>query len=161
MIDRACRLTYQRYFEQHTAMPTMVDLSNTLKQQPEEEGKQIALELEPYIEGSLSVFAHQTNVDNDNSVVVYDVKDLGKNLRSMGMLIVLDQIWNRITKNRNSGKRTWIYVDEMQLLLSSEFASNYFFELWSRARKWGALPTGITQNVETLLLSDNAPPHVV
>ena len=156
LIDRACRLTDQRYFEQHTAMPTMVDLSNTLKQQPEEEGKQIALELEPYIEGSLSVFAHQTNVDNDNSVVVYDVKDLGKNLRSMGMLIVLDQIWNRITKNRNSGKRTWIYVDEMQLLLSNEFASNYFFELWSRARKWGALPTGITQNVETLLLSDNA-----
>ena len=63
----------------------------------------------------------------------------------MGMLIVLDQIWNRITKNRNSGKRTWIYVDEMQLLLSNEFASNYFFELWSRARKWVALPTGITR----------------
>ena len=87
---------------------------------------------------------------------MYDVRDLGKQLRTFGMMVVLDQIWNRITENRAVGKRTWIYVDEFQLLLNNEYSANYFFELWSRSRKWGAIPTGITQNVETLLLSDLA-----
>lgn len=83
-------------------------------------------------------------------------KSNGKQLRTFGMIVVLDQIWNRITQNRAIGKRTWIYIDEIQLLFSNEYSANYFFELWSRSRKWGAVPTGITQNVETLLLSDLA-----
>ena len=122
----------------------------------EPEAKAIALSLELYIKGSLSTFSHPTNVNISKRLVVYDIRDLGKQLRTLGMLIVLDQIWNRITMNRKYGKRTWIYIDEIQLILTNEYAANYFFELWSRARKWGAIPTGITQNVETLLLSDLA-----
>lgn len=156
LIDRSCRFAYKKYFENGSGMPTLKDFSNILKDQPEDEARQLAVELELYTEGSLSVFSHQTNVDTSKRFIVFDVKDLGKQLRSMGMLIILDQIWNRITSNRNAGRRTWVYIDEIQLLFSNEYAENYFFELWSRARKWGAIPTGITQNVSTLLSSLNA-----
>ena len=111
---------------------------------------------EIYIEGNLSIFADHTNVDTNKRFLVYDIRDLGKQLRTFGMVVVMDQIWNRITRNRAIGRHTWLYIDEMQLLFSNEFSANYFFELWSRSRKWGAIPTGITQNVETLLLSDLA-----
>lgn len=156
--DRACKLIYQRYFNdmKNNSIPTLKDFHQMLKEQPEQEAKNLALSLEMYIQGSLSVFAHPTNVDTQKRFVVYDIRDLGKQLRTMGMLIVLDQIWNRITQNRALGKRTWIYIDEIQLLFNNEYSSQYFFELWSRSRKWGAIPTGITQNVETLLLSDTA-----
>ena len=116
----------------------------------------LVLELEIYIEGNLSIFADHTNVDTNKRFLVYDIRDLGKQLRTFGMVVVMDQIWNRITRNRAIGRHTWLYIDEMQLLFSNEFSANYFFELWSRSRKWGAIPTGITQNVETLLLSDLA-----
>jgi type IV secretory pathway VirB4 component len=158
VIDRSCKLTYQSYFAQKNPPlpPTLKDFYHLLKKQPEKEAAGIALALELYIKGTLSVFSHHTNVDTQNRFVVYDIRDLGKQLRTFGMLIVLDQIWNRITTNRTLGKRTWIYIDEIQLLFQNEYSANYFFELWSRARKWGAIPTGITQNVETLLLSDLA-----
>ena len=158
LIDRACRIAYQGYLAdpKRNEMPTLRDFYGALKNQPEEEAQSLALDLEIYTEGSLSVFANQTNVDTENRFIVFDIKDLGKQLRTLGMLIVLDQIWNRITKNRAIGKRTWIYIDEIQLLFTNEYSANYFFELWSRSRKWGAIPTGITQNVETLLLSDLA-----
>ena len=158
VVDRACKITYQRYFANPSKnpMPTLKDFYLTLKDQPETEAQSLALSLELYIEGTLSVFSHHTNVNTQKRLVIYDVRDLGKQLRTMGMLIVLDQIWNRITQNRALGKRTWIYIDEIQLLFQHENSATYFFELWSRARKWGAIPTGITQNVETLLLSDLA-----
>ena len=153
LIDRVCRRTYETIKDR---MPTFVDFYHILKEQEEEEAKQLVMDLEIYIEGSLSVFSLETNVDITKRLVVYDIKDLGKQLKTMGMLIVLDQVWNRITTNRERGVRTWLYIDEMQLLFTNEYSENYFFELWSRARKWGAIPTGITQNVETLLLSDLA-----
>ena len=153
LIDRVCRRTYEIMSGD---MPTFVDFYNILKEQEEEEAKQLVMDLEIYIEGSLSVFSAKTNVDITKRLVIYDIKDLGKQLKTMGMLIVLDQVWNRITENRERGVRTWLYIDEMQLLFTNEYSENYFFELWSRARKWGAIPTGITQNVETLLLSDLA-----
>jgi hypothetical protein len=153
IIDRVCRRTYEYMDEE---MPTLIDFYNVLKEQEEEEAKQLVTDLEIYIEGSLSVFSAKTNVDISKRLVIYDIKDLGKQLKTMGMLIVLDQVWNRITANRERGVRTWLYIDEMQLLFANEYSENYFFELWSRARKWGAIPTGITQNVETLLLSDLA-----
>lgn len=157
VIDRACRLTYANLFEKkNKEIPTLKDFYHVLKEQPEAEAQRLALDMEIYIEGSLSVFANKTNVDITNRLIVYDIKDLGKQLRTMGMLIVLDQIWNRITENRNKGIRTWVYIDEIQLLFTNYYSANYFFELWTRARKWGAIPTGITQNVETLLLSDLA-----
>lgn len=158
IISRACMIAYQPYFAnpKKTPMPTLQDFYKTIKAQPEPEAQAIALDLELYIEGTLSVFAHRTNVDATKRLVVFDIRDLGKQLRTFGMLVVLDQIWNRITRNRAMGKRTWIYIDEIQLLFQNEYSANYFFELWSRSRKWGAIPTGITQNVETLLLSDLA-----
>lgn len=158
IISRACKLCYGKYFlnPQANPVPTLVDFYHTIKNQPEPEAQALALELEIYIDGTLSVFSSYTNVDTQKKFVIYDVRDLGKQLRTFGMIVVLDQIWNKITKNRTIGKRTWIYIDEIQLLFSNEYSANYFFELWSRARKWGAVPTGITQNVETLLLSDLA-----
>lgn len=158
IIDRVCRRTYELNSEYRHGgeSPTLLDFFQVLKEQPEEEALQLVTDLELYIEGSLSVFSKPTNVDLNNRLVIYDIKDLGRQLKTMGMLVVLDQVWNRITKNRLSGVRTWVYIDEMQLLFSNDYSSNYFFELWSRARKWGAIPTGITQNVETLLLSDMA-----
>lgn len=158
VLDRSCKLTYQKYFAnpKKYPVPTLKDFYKVLKEQPESEAQSIALSLEIYIEGSLSVFAEPTNVDINKRFVVFDIRDLGKQLKTMGMLIVLDQIWNRITQNRAIGKRTWIYIDEIYLLFQNEYSANYLFELYKRARKWGAIPTGITQNVEDLLISDLA-----
>jgi len=158
VIDRACRMTYQPYFAnpRKNPVPTLKDFYRVLTAQPEKEAISIALSLELYIEGSLSVFANPTNIDTNNRFIVFDIRDLGKQLKTMGMLIVLDQIWNRITQNRALGKRTWIYIDEIYLLFQNEYSANYLFELYKRARKWGAIPTGITQNVEDLLVSDLA-----
>lgn len=158
VVSRACTLCYRKYFAVagKRELPTLKDFYTILKEQPEPEAKSMALALELYIEGTLSVFAHHTNVDTSKRFIVYDVRDLGKQLRTLGMLVVLDQIWNRITRNRARGIRTWVYIDEIQLLFSNEFCAQTFFEFWSRARKWGALFSGITQNVETLLLSDLA-----
>ncbi|MDU2702518.1 MAG: ATP-binding protein [Veillonella sp.] len=158
IIDRTVLMTYDKYFNNpiKNQIPTLKTFYETLLKQPEPEANEIALSLEIYIKGSLSVFSNQTNIDTNNRFIVYDTKDLGKQLKTMGMLIVLDQIWNRITQNRKIGKRTWIYIDEIYLLFKNEYSDNYLFELWKRARKWGAIPTGITQNVEDLLRSENA-----
>lgn len=155
IIDRNVRKTYE-IFRTKNEMPTLYDFYEVLKEESEEEAHRLVLELELYMEGSLSLFSHKTNVNTDNRLVVYDIKDLGRQMKTLGMLVVLDQVWNKICLNREKGIRTWVYIDEMQLLFTNDYASNYFFELWSRARKWGAIPTGITQNVETLLLSDLA-----
>ncbi len=158
IIDRTVLLTYEKYFSnpKKEEIPTLKTFYKNLVEQPEPEANELALSLEIYINGSLSVFSHQTNIDINNRFVVFDTKDLGKQLNTIGMLVVLDQIWNRITQNRRIGKRTWIYIDEIYLLFKNEYSDNYLFELWKRARKWGAIPTGITQNVEDLLRSDNA-----
>lgn len=158
IVDRTVKITYAPYFSnpKKYPIPTLTDFYNILKEQPEREAKNVALSIELYVTGSLGVFAQPTNIDIKNRFVVFDIKDLGKQLKSMGMLIVLDQIWNRITLNRTLGKRTWIYIDEIYLLFQNEYSANYLFELYKRARKWGAIPTGITQNVEDLLLSDLA-----
>lgn len=158
IIDRAVKLTYAHHFSnpKKYPVPTLVDFYEVLKKQPEVEAETIALSLELYVKGSLGVFSKPTNIDINNRLVCFDIKDLGKQLRTMGMLIVLDQIWNRITQNRAIGKRTWIYMDEIYLLFQNEYSANFLFELYKRARKWGAIPTGITQNVEDLLISDLA-----
>jgi len=158
VIDRACKMTYEPYFANpaKNPVPTLKEFYKLLKKQPEKEAESIALSLELYIEGSLSVFANPTNIDTSSRLIVFDIRDLGKQLKTMGMLIVLDQIWNRITQNRALGRRTWIYIDEIYLLFQNEYSANYMFELYKRARKWGAIPTGITQNVEDLLISDMA-----
>ncbi|WP_156009518.1 VirB4-like conjugal transfer ATPase, CD1110 family [Streptococcus ruminantium] len=150
IIDRVTRLTYQHFQE-----PTLEEWVFVLAYQPEQEAKNLALDMELYVKGSLDMFAHRTNSAPDSNFVVYNVKKLGEALKPIALMVIFEQIWNRVVKNQQLGKTTWIYFDEMQLLLLDQYASNFFFKLWSRVRKYGAIPTGITQNVETLLLDAN------
>ena len=133
-------------------MPILQDLYNCLRAQDEKEAQFLATALEIYVTGSLNVFNHRTNVDIQNRVVCYDIKELGKQLKQLGMLVVQDQVWNRVTHNREAGRTTRYYVDEFHLLLRGELAS-WSVEIWKRFRKWGGVPTGITQNVKDLLAS--------
>ena len=132
-------------------MPLLEDLYNALLKQDEAEAKNVATALEIYVTGSLNVFNHRTNVDITNRLVCYDIKDLGKQLKKM--LVVQDQVWGRVTENRSQGKSTRYYMDEMHLLLREEQTAAYTVEIWKRFRKWGGIPTGITQNVKDLLAS--------
>lgn len=158
IIDRCLTNIYAEYLQNfdHDKIPTLMDFYENIKAQPEDEAQGLALSIELYIKGNLNVFAHKTNVNTSNRVVSYDIKDLGKQLKTIGMLIVLDYVWNRITVNRARGKRTWIYLDEIYLLFANEQSANFLYELYKRARKWGGVPTGITQNVEDLLKSETA-----
>ena len=155
VIDRCIHQIYQRYFEHpgKENMPILQDLFEALLRQKEPEAKTVATALEIYVTGSLNVFNHRTNVDINNRLVCYDIKDLGKQLKKIGMLVVQDQVWGRVTENRNAGKSTRYYMDEMHLLLREEQTAAYTVEIWKRFRKWGGIPTGITQNVKDLLAS--------
>ena len=155
VIDRSVTRIYQKYFEnpQPENMPILEDLYEEIKKQPEQEAGRIASALELYVKGSLNVFNHRTNVDISNRIVCFDIKELGKQLKKLGMLVVQDQIWNRVTINRNEHKSTRYYCDEFHLLLKDEQTAAYSVEIWKRFRKWGGIPTGITQNVKDLLSS--------
>ncbi|HEN7235712.1 TPA: VirB4-like conjugal transfer ATPase, CD1110 family [Streptococcus agalactiae] len=150
LIDRVTRLTYK-----HFDTPSLVEWVFVLSKQPEQEAKDLALDMELYVEGSLNIFSHRTNIKTDSHFLIYNVKKLGDELKQIALMVIFDQIWNRVVKNQKLGRKTWIYFDEMQLLLLDKYASDFFFKLWSRVRKYGAIPTGITQNVETLLLDAN------
>ena len=155
IIDRCVRLVYQDYLNDPRPenMPILEDLYNLLRSQEEKEAQYIATALEIYVTGSLNVFNHRTNVDINNRIVCYDIKELGKQLKKIGMLVVQDQVWGRVTANRNAGKATRYYMDEFHLLLKEEQTAAYSVEIWKRFRKWGGIPTGITQNVKDLLSS--------
>ena len=155
IIDRCVRLVYQTYLNDPRPenMPILEDLYNLLREQEEKEAQYIATALEIYVTGSLNVFNHQSNVDINNRIVCYDIKELGKQLKKIGMLVVQDQVWNRVTINRAAHKSTRYYIDEMHLLLKEEQTAAYTVEIWKRFRKWGGIPTGITQNVKDLLSS--------
>ena len=155
IIDRCVRLVYRDYLNNPVPenMPVLEDLYNELRRQDEKEAQYIATALEIYVTGSLNVFNHRTNVNIKSRVVSYDIKELGKQLKKIGMLIVQDQVWNRVTVNREAHKSTRYYIDEMHLLLKEEQTAAYTVEIWKRFRKWGGIPTGITQNVKDLLSS--------
>ena len=155
VIDRCLPLVYQKYFENPVPenMPVLGDLYNCLRSQKEPQAQRIATALEIYVNGSLKVFNHRTNVQLDNRIVCFDIKDLGKQLKKLGMLIVQDQVWNRVTINRSSHKSTRYYMDEFHLLLKEEQTAAYSVEIFKRFRKWGGIPTGITQNIKDLLAS--------
>ena len=155
VIDRCLPIVYQKYFENPVPenMPVLGDLYRCLREQSESQAQRIATALEIYVNGSLRVFNHQTNVELDNRIVCFDIKDLGKQLKKLGMLIVQDQVWNRVTINRSEHKSTRYYIDEFHLLLKEEQTAAYSVEIWKRFRKWGGVPTGITQNVKDLLAS--------
>ena len=156
IIDRCVRLVYRDYLENPVPenMPILEDLYNCILEQEETEAKRIATALEIYVKGSLNVFNHRTNVDIDNRLVCFDIKELGKQLKKIGMLVVQDQVWNRVTLNRFVNNRSTRYIlDELHLLLKDEQTAAYTVEIWKRFRKWGGIPTGITQNVKDLLSS--------
>ena len=155
VIDRCLPLVYQKYLNDPKPenMPTLGDLYDCLREQKERQAQRIATALEIYVNGSLRVFNHQTNVELDNRIICFDIKELGKQLKKLGMLIVQDQVWNRVTINRNSKKNTRYYIDEFHLLLKEEQTAAYSVEIWKRFRKWGGVPTGITQNIKDLLAS--------
>ncbi len=155
VIDRCLPAVYRKYFENPVPenMPVLGDLYRCLREQGEAQAQRIATALEIYVDGSLNVFNHQTNVELDNRLVCFDIKDLGKQLKKLGMLVVQDQVWNRVTVNRAAHRATRYYIDEFHLLLKEEETAAYSVEIWKRFRKWGGIPTGITQNIKDLLAS--------
>ena len=155
VIDRCVHQIYQKYFENPVPenMPILQDLYEALLEQEEKEARHVATALEIYVTGSLNLFNHRTNVDIANRLVCYDIKELGKQMKKIGMLVVQDQVWGRVTENRSTGKATRYYMDEFHLLLKEEQTAAYSVEIWKRFRKWGGIPTGITQNVKDLLSS--------
>ena len=155
IIDRCVRMVYRDYLSDPVPenMPILEDLYNELRRQEEKEAQYIATALEIYVSGSLNVFNHRTNINIENRIVGFDIKELGKQLKKIGMLIVQDAVWNRVTVNREAHKSTRYYIDEMHLLLREEQTAAYTVEIWKRFRKWGGIPTGITQNVKDLLSS--------
>ena len=155
IIDRCVRMVYRDYLNDPKPenMPVLEDLYQELRRQEEKEAQYVATALEIYVTGSLNVFNHRTNVDIQNRIVAFDIKELGKQLKKIGMLVVQDQVWNRVTVNREAHKATRYYIDEFHLLLKEEQTAAYSVESWKRFRKWGGVPTGITQNVKDLLAS--------
>ena len=158
IIDRCTENVY-RFYQQGNYQgtpPTLQDFREELLKQPEPEAKSLALELELFTRGSLNTFAKQTNVDTNNRLICYDILELGEQLRAIGMLVILDSILNRITQNRQKGKQTFVFIDEIYLLFMHEYSAQFLFKLWKRVRKYGAFCTGITQNVLDLLQSHTA-----
>ncbi|QWQ38627.1 ATP-binding protein [Gemella sp. zg-570] len=155
VIDRCLPKIYEKYFDNPIPknMPILQDLYNMLKNQEEVVGKKLATEMEIYVTGSLNVFNHHSSVDLDKKLLCFDIKELGTQLKKIGMLVIQDQVWNKVSKNRVEGKATRYYIDEFHLLLKEEQTAQYSVEIWKRFRKWGGIPTGLTQNVKDLLAS--------
>ena len=158
IIDRCTANVYKNYQKNNYKgkVPTLKDFREELLKQEEKEAQDVALAIELFTDGSLDTFAKQTNVDVNNRLICYDIFDLGKQLMPIGMLVVLDNIFNRIIKNRNTGRKTYIYIDEIYLLFRHEYSANFLFTLWKRVRKFNSMCTGLTQNVEDILQSHTA-----
>ena len=155
IIDRCTRLVYRDYLQDPRPenMPILGDLYDLLRKQGEPEAQNIATALEIYVNGSLNVFNHRSNIQMDNHrVLCFQLKSLGKALKEIGLLIMQDAVWNRVTANRSKHKTTWFYIDEFHLLLKGQTGS-FSVEIWKRFRKWGGIPSGLTQNVKDLLAS--------
>ena len=158
IIDRCTELVYKSYRKRNFMgePPTLNDFREELLRQPEQEARDLALELEIFTRGSLNTFAQQTNVDTANRLICYDILELGEQMMTIGMLVILDSILNRVTQNREAGKQTVIFIDEIYLLFLHEYSAQFLSKLWKRVRKYGAYCTGITQNVDEVLRSQTA-----
>ena len=152
IIDRCTTQVYHEC-EKKKEIPTLIKLREKLLEQPEKEAKELALSLELFTDGSLNIFAHKTNVDTNNRIVSYDIYNLGKQLKAMGLLVITDALINRVTENYKKGKRTHIFIDEIHVLFENEYSATFFNSAWRQFRKRNAYPTAITQNVESLLAS--------
>lgn len=150
IIDRCVALVYDDY-RQGGELPTLRTLREKLMNQPEPEAQGLALELEIFTDGTLNAFSHKTNVDTQNRIVVYDIMDLGSQLKTMGLLVITDAMLNRVTRNWSQGKRTHLFVDEFHVVFQNEYSGAFFNSAWRRFRKRNAFPTAITQNVDFLL----------
>ena len=155
IIDRCIASVYKRAYETGT-VPTLSTLREMLLEQPEPEAKQIALSLELYTTGSLDIFGHESNVNLDKRVVVFDIHGLGAQLKPTGLLVITDTMLNRVTLNWKKGKRTHVFIDEFHVVFENEFSAQFFNSAWRQFRKRNAYPTAITQNVEYLLDSVQA-----
>ncbi len=157
IIGRCVGNVYRDYIKDFTGTPpTLKEFREDLLRQPEPQAQSLALALELFTDGSLNVFAHETNVDINSRIMLFDIFDLGSQLKTVGMLVMLDAILNRVIENHKSGRRTWIYIDEIYLFFANEYSTNFLEESWKRFRKKGAAATGITQNVTDCLRSPTA-----
>ncbi|MBS5322332.1 MAG: ATP-binding protein [Lachnospiraceae bacterium] len=150
IIDRCTAAVYEDY-QSGGRVPTLCLLREKMLEQPEREAHDLALALELFTSGSLDAFAHESNVDVNNRMVVYDIMDLGKQLKTMGLLVITDAMLNRVTENWKKGKRTHIFLDEFHVVFENEYSGAFFNSAWRRFRKRNAFPNAITQNVEYLL----------
>ena len=148
---RCVRIIYRPYLESPSPenIPILEDLYNAFVATESVEGQELADALELYVSGSLNVFNHRTTINTNNRLICFNIQELGSNLRELGMLILQDHVWNKVTINRNRDKKTWYYMDEFHKLLAEEQTSNYSVEFWKRFRKWGGIPTGITKTLKT------------
>lgn len=155
IVDKCVRVIYRPFLESPVPenIPILEDLYNAFIETKKVEGQELADALELYVLGSLNVFNHRTTINTKNRLICFNIQELGSNLRELGMLVLQDHVWNKVTINRNRSKKTWYYMDEFHKLLAEEQTSNYSVEFWKRFRKWGGIPTGITQNVKDLLSS--------
>ena len=161
IVDRAVREAYKEYLEHNfdpDYQPTLIDLQTKLDEEGKKsgEGRRVAEGVEYYTRGSMNIFAHKTNVDISNRFVVFNVRDLGDQLRQIALIIVFDFIWNRMIENKHSGVRTYCYCDEIHVMFQSYYSANFLKQLYKRGRKYGMCITGLTQNVEDLLRSEQA-----
>lgn len=156
LVDRCMRHVFERFVETRDAsdIPLLGDLYEDLGRQPEPEAHELAVTIERYVVGQASLFNHATNVDLSNNLVCFDIRDNGKNMKPIVELFVLDTIWQRVVRNRALGRRTWIFIDEIHLICDNDDSVSYLDSLWRRARKYGAIPTGISQNPSSLLAKD-------
>ncbi|WP_428849351.1 VirB4-like conjugal transfer ATPase, CD1110 family [Thomasclavelia spiroformis] len=159
VIDRTLRELWARYEQKvndnkyvDIKKPTLDDFADLLAEQPSQEAKSLTLALGIYTkDGTYHLFSKESNVNMDNRLTTYNIRDLSEGLKTLGMFVILETLWTRIKRNFEAGKRTWIYIDEIYLMFANEYCINFFYTLWKRARKYGAILTGITQNVEDLL----------
>ena len=158
LVDRATLNLYVRYRNAGAGLtqPTLQDLRDALEETGEPAGHELAVSLDQYSAGSLSGFNGQTNVDLANRFTVFDVSGLTGELRTFGMMVVIDQVWNRVIRNRAKGRRTWLYIDEFHRFFGNQYSADQFKDIYKRARKYGLGVTGITQNIEELLLDNDA-----
>lgn len=172
IVDRCVQQIYRPYLEHLAELPpdkyghkrtidrehcpTMQNLFDALLSQPQAEAQNLALVMETYTTGAFDTFAHRTNVDIDNRLIIFNIQNIGTNLRELGLKVCMNEVWNRMINNRRDNKWTWFYVDEFHLLLSNPSTSEFLKSVWKRARKFYGVPTGITQNVEDLLASPDA-----
>ena len=158
LVDRATLSLYVAYRDTGAGswQPTLQDLRRTLDGTGEPTGHELAVALDSYTSGSLSGFNGQTNVNLSNRLTVFDVSGLTGELRTFGMMVVIDQVWNRVIRNRAAGRRTWLYIDEFHRFFGNQYSAGQFKDIYKRARKYGLGVTGITQNIDELLLDQDA-----